>query len=111
MRIMPSACHSDDQDVRMHIIHRLASGACTHSALLKALPPRIADHHLKDKILREVSIFRPPTATRSGDFDIKPELLSEVNPFSCHLSRYGFWMQGETVCERKGGGGAKRDDG
>jgi len=78
---------SDEADVRMHIIHRLASSSCTHSALLKALPPRIADHPLKDSVLNEVSVFRKPTATQSGVFDLKPELLSEVNPFSCHLSR------------------------
>ena len=78
---------TDEEDVRLHLIQRLASGACTHSNLLRALPPRIAEHPLKDKVLKDVSIFRPPTATRSGDFDLKPALLSQVNPFSCHLSR------------------------
>ena len=56
---------SEEEDVRMFLLHRLASGASTHSNLVKALPPRIAEHPLKDKVLGEVAHFRAPTATLS----------------------------------------------
>ena len=46
------------------MIHRLASGAITHSNLLKALPAHIAEHPLKDKVLSDMALFRAPTATR-----------------------------------------------
>ena len=78
---------SEEEDVRMFLLHRLAIGASTQSNLVKALPPRIAEHPLKDKVLGEVAHFRAPTATRSGEFGLKPEFLCRVNAFSCHLSR------------------------
>jgi E3 ubiquitin-protein ligase UBR1 len=71
---------------RHHLIHQLALGTYTYSELTKRLPERVLETSFLD-ILSEVSDYRAPTETVVGAYSLKPELLTEVDPFWRHYTR------------------------
>jgi E3 ubiquitin-protein ligase UBR1 len=73
--------------MKRRIIHRLAVGSQSHSALIRALPRSVADAKNFDQVLLEVGEYRRPDATQTGMFDLKAGLMEGVDPFSCYLSR------------------------
>lgn len=58
--------------LRRELVQRLAVGDATHSALLKALPPRLQDSkHIQD-CLNVVAAYRNPSGMQQVDFALNP---------------------------------------
>lgn len=74
--------------IRREIVHALAIGPCTYTELTKRIAERLVDDVSFDKVLRDVSVFRPPeSATDWGAYELKDEMFDEVNPFFYHYTR------------------------
>ncbi len=74
--------------IRREIVHALATGPCVFTELLKRVPERLVDDAAFEKILSQVSTFKPAeTTTDTGVYELREDLYSEVDPFFIHYSR------------------------
>lgn len=79
---------SDEAMIRREVLHFLALGQGTYSALTRHIPEHMTSHVSFEGILADVSNFRPPDGTADlGIFELKDECYSEVNPFFHHYTR------------------------
>ncbi|CAO1638290.1 unnamed protein product [Parajaminaea phylloscopi] len=74
--------------IRRETIHFLVLSQGTYSALTRNIPEHMTTHPSFERILSQVSNFRPPDGTTDlGIFELKDECYSEVDPFFYHYSR------------------------
>jgi E3 ubiquitin-protein ligase UBR1 len=74
--------------IRREIVHALATGPCVFTELLKRVPERLVDDASFEKILSQVSTFKPAeTTTDTGVYELRDDLYHEVDPFFLHYSR------------------------
>jgi len=74
--------------VRREIVHALALGPCAFTDLAKRLSERLVDDVCFERVLKDVTVFKPPESTTdSGLYELKDEAFDEVNPFFYHYSR------------------------
>lgn len=58
--------------LRRELVQRLAVGDATHSALLKALPPRLQESKHVQDCLNAVAAYRNPSGMQQVDFVLDP---------------------------------------
>ncbi|CAG8595325.1 6037_t:CDS:2, partial [Acaulospora morrowiae] len=77
-----------EQEIRREIIHGLCLGPLAYSELAKRISDRLTQDLLFDKILFELSNYRPPdTLTDHGIYELKDQYFEEVDPYFIHYSR------------------------
>lgn len=74
--------------IRREAIHFLALSQGTYSALTRHMPEYMTSHPAFERILAQVSNFRPPDGiTDLGMFELRDECFQEVDPFFYHYTR------------------------
>jgi hypothetical protein len=68
--------------LRRELVQRLAVGDATHSALLKALPPRLQDSKHVQDCLNLVATYRSPSGMQQVVFVLDPAKICAVTYFT-----------------------------
>jgi E3 ubiquitin-protein ligase UBR1 len=76
-----------EECTRHEIIQILAIKPMMYVEIAKRLSDRITQTVEVSKIVKSVANFRGPTETAPGTYSLKPELVSQVNPYWRHYSR------------------------
>ncbi|GAA5876736.1 hypothetical protein JCM16303_006269 [Sporobolomyces ruberrimus] len=77
---------TDSEALRRELVHYLALGPCVYSDLLRRISERFGDDPSMDRILSEISHFKPPTGTNDqGTYSLRDECYDDVDPY---FSRY-----------------------
>eukprot|EP01132_Coremiostelium_polycephalum_P001163 gene1163-1473_t len=85
-RIMLSGM-SDDDIVRIHIIHILAVQSKSFGEITSRLPDRYENYPNLEKILSDISVYHTPTGTEKGKYELKLEMWREYVYFYPHYTR------------------------
>lgn len=97
--------------IRRETIHFLALGQGTYSALTRHIPEHMTSHPCFERVLAQVSNFRPPDGTTDlGIFELKDECYSDVDTFFYHYSRNQRERADEQLREREKRFGRSADD-
>ena len=100
---------------KRELIHHLALGSCVYSDLLRRISERFGeDGEEMDRILEEISTFKPPSGTNDqGVYALREEYYREVDPYFARYSRNQREQVEGIVREhlggKEGGGGGKED--
>jgi len=80
---------SSHEAFKRELVHHLALGSCVYSELLRRISERFGeDGQEMDRILAEISAFKPPTGTNDqGVYSLREEFYKEVDPYFARYSR------------------------
>lgn len=97
-----AAAWTMEEQIRREIIHFLALNQGTFTEVTKHISERMTDHSSFDRVLTQVSNYRPPDGTTDlGIFELKDECYDEVQPFFFHYTRNQRERVEEVLRERK----------
>ena len=80
--------HPQFNAIRKSIIHTLCFKPMTFSDLTARLTERIQDQEQFQEVLHQLTTFKAPEGLHdSGLFELRPEYLSEIDPYNPHFSK------------------------
>ncbi|XP_055331894.1 E3 ubiquitin-protein ligase UBR2-like isoform X2 [Paramacrobiotus metropolitanus] len=92
---------TEDDCLKNEIIHQLSIQNMSYSELVKNLPEQEAKASTLDDVVRDVAVFKRPSAASKGYFELKPEFTSHYNMFFYHYSRIEHSKAEDTQRKRK----------
>ncbi|PLW10957.1 hypothetical protein PCANC_15655 [Puccinia coronata f. sp. avenae] len=79
---------SREENLKREIIQVLCLGPMSYSDTIKRIPDRYMQDSSFDKALARLSDFKPPMgSTDVGIYSLKPEFLTDVDPYYCRFGR------------------------
>ena len=80
--------HPQINAIRKSVTHTLCFKPLTFSDLTARLTERIQDQEQFQEVLNQLTTFKPPEGLHdSGLFELRPEYLSEIDPYNPHFSK------------------------
>ena len=79
---------SSEDRVKKEIVQWLCVEPMTHSDLLRVLPKDSCNELMIESLISEVACFKRPGCNQAGGkYEVRPECLSQFNPFFYHYTR------------------------
>jgi E3 ubiquitin-protein ligase UBR1 len=90
IHLVPLASDPEPQvtTAKRDIVHTLCFKPLSFSSLCTHIPDKFSDTDQFDKLIRDMTVFRPPEGVSDhGTFALKDQYYEDINPYLAHFSR------------------------